>query len=143
MGSSPRAWSRSRRADERPMPTARTYELQGQILAVRPERNEVVIKHEDIKGFMPGMTMPFTVKDPALLEGKQPGDLVTATLVVGETQAYLTTLTTTGHQDVSEPPPPPPTPDILTTGQSVKDAPLVDQDNKPRPSRHSRVTGSP
>jgi protein SCO1 len=112
---------------------ARTYELQGQILAVRPERNEVVIKHQDIKGFMPGMTMPFTVKDAGLLTGKQRGDLVTATLVVGETQAYLTSLTTTGHQDVSDPAPPPPPPaDILTTGQAVKDAPLVDQDNTPR-----------
>ena len=115
-----------------PDATARTYELQGQILAVRPERNEVVIKHEDIKGFMPGMTMPFTVKDPALLSGRERGDLVTATLVVGETQAYLTTLTRTGHQEVTDPPPSPPTPDILSTGQTVKDAPLVDQDNKPR-----------
>src|SRR4051812_15572651 len=59
---------------------ARQFELKGQILAVRPERHEVVIKHGDIKGFMPGMTMPFTVKDDALLAGKQPGDLVTATL---------------------------------------------------------------
>ena len=33
---------------------AREYQLQGQILAVRPERSEVVIKHQDIKGFMPG-----------------------------------------------------------------------------------------
>jgi protein SCO1/2 len=115
-----------------PDANARTYELQGQILAVRPERNEVVIKHEDIKGLMPGMTMPFTVKEGALLNGKERGDLVTATLVVGETQAYLTTLTRTGHQDVSDPPPPPPPPDILTAGQAVKDAPLVDQDNKPR-----------
>ncbi|HEU4688094.1 MAG TPA: SCO family protein [Vicinamibacterales bacterium] len=112
-------------------PDARTYELQGQILAVRPERNEVVIKHEDIKGFMPGMTMPFTVKDPALLNGRERGDLVTATLVVGETQAYLTTLTRTGHQAVADPPPPPP-PDILSAGQPVKDAPLVDQDDRPR-----------
>ena len=54
--------------------------------------SEVVIKHEDIKGFMPGMTMPFKVKDDALLAGKQPGDLVTATLVVGETQAHLSSL---------------------------------------------------
>ena len=115
-----------------PDASARTYELQGQILAVRPERNEVVIKHEDIKGFMPGMTMPFTVKDPALLSGRERGDLVTATLVVGETQAYLTTLTRTGHQEISDSPPPPPPPDILSTGQTVKDAPLVDQDNKPR-----------
>ena len=75
----------------------RQFELQGQILAVRPERREVVIKHEDIKGFMQGMTMPFTVKDDTLLSGKQPGDLVTATLVVGETQAYLSSLTKTGH----------------------------------------------
>jgi protein SCO1 len=115
-----------------PDATARTYELQGQILAVRPERNEVVIKHQDIKNFMPGMTMPFTVKDPALLSGRERGDLVTATLVVGETQAYLTTLTRTGHQEVTDAPPPPPTPDTLSTGQTVKDAPLVDQDNKPR-----------
>jgi protein SCO1/2 len=112
-------------------PEPRTYELQGQILAVRPERSEVVIKHEDIKGFMPGMTMPFTVKDPALLNGRERGDLVTATLVVGETQAYLTTLTRTGHQAVTDPAPAPP-PDILSTGQPVKDAALVDQDDKPR-----------
>jgi protein SCO1 len=109
----------------------RTFELQGQILAVRPERREVVIKHEDIKGFMQGMTMPFTVNDDTLLSGKQPGDLVTATLVVGETQAYLSTLTKTGHREVTEAAPPPP-PDILTEGQPVKDASLVDEDNKPR-----------
>ena len=115
-----------------PDAAARQYELQGQILAVRPERSEVVIKHQDIKGFMPGMTMPFTVKDQALLADKKPGDLVTATLVVGETQAYLSTLTTTGHEGVSDPPPPAADADILDRGQSVKDADLVDQDEKPR-----------
>jgi len=71
---------------------AREYQLEGQILAVRPERSEVVIKHQDIKGFMPGMTMPFKVKDEGLLKGKEPGDLVTATLVVGEVDAHLRTL---------------------------------------------------
>ncbi len=30
----------------------RQFELQGQILAVRPERREVVSKHGDINGFM-------------------------------------------------------------------------------------------
>jgi protein SCO1 len=116
-----------------PPPDANTrqFELHGQILAVRPERHEVVIKHQDIKGFMPGMTMPFSVKDDALITGKKPGDLVTATLVIGETQAYLSTLTTTGHAELSEAAPPP-TPDILEPGQAVKDATLVDQDNTPR-----------
>jgi protein SCO1/2 len=115
-----------------PDANARSYTLQGQILAVRPERSEVVIKHQDIENFMPGMTMPFTVKDGTLLTDKERGDLVTATLVVGETQAYLTTLTKTGHADVAEPAPPPPAADMLTTGQAVADASLVDQDGKPR-----------
>jgi protein SCO1/2 len=105
---------------------AREYQLQGQILAVRPERSEVVIKHGDIQGFMPGMTMPFTVKDGALLQGKEPGDLVTATLVVGEVQAHLSTLVKTGHTAVETPAPPPP-PDIREPGDQLSDGTLVDQ----------------
>jgi len=112
----------------------REYELHGQILAVRPERNEVVIRHEDIPGFMQGMTMPFSVEDAGLLDGKAPGDLVTATLVVGETFAHLSSLTTTGHADVPESNTPPPTaPDILETGEQVADAPLVNQDGEVTP----------
>jgi len=111
-------------------PPAREYQLQGQILAVRPERSEVVIKHEDIKGFMPGMTMPFKVKDGALLEGKQPGDLVTATLAVGEVEAHLRTLEKTGHATLAAPPPPPP-PDIRQPGDTLTDAAFVDQNGAP------------
>ena len=110
-----------------PEAPAREYELQGQILAVRPERSEVVIKHGDIKGFMPGMTMPFKVKDAALLQGKEPGDLVTATLVVAEVDAHLRTLAKTGHAPLDTPAPPPP-PDIRQPGDQLSDAALVDQD---------------
>ena len=56
---------------------ARVSSCRARSSAVAPERNEVVIKHEDIKGFMPGMTMPFKVKDAALLDGqgaRRPGD---------------------------------------------------------------------
>jgi Cu/Ag efflux protein CusF len=38
-----------------------SYELKGQT-AVRAETHEVLIKHGDIRGFMPGMTMPFKVR---------------------------------------------------------------------------------
>jgi protein SCO1 len=110
---------------------AREYQLQGQILAVRPARSEVVIKHEDIKGFMPGMTMPFTVKDGALLQGKEPGDLVTATLVVGEVQAHLSSLVKTGHAALETPAPPPS--DIRQPGDQLSDATLVDQNGASKP----------
>jgi protein SCO1/2 len=111
----------------RQAPPARQFELVGQILAVNPERNEVTIKHQDIKGFMPGMTMPFTVQDPALLRDRQPGDLVTATLVVEEVKAYLSTLTKTGHQDVPEAPATPASRE-LKIGEAVEDSAFLNQD---------------
>jgi len=112
----------------------REYELHGQILAVRPDRSEVVIRHEDIPGFMQAMTMPFSVEDAGLLEGRTPGDLVTATLVVGETSAHLSSLTTTGHEPLEQSDaPPPPAPDILETGEQVDDAALVNQAGEAAP----------
>src|SRR5437868_3404485 len=78
-------------------PPPKQYELQGQILAINPEQKQVLVKHGDIKGFMPGMTMPYSIKDDRLLQGKEAGDLISATLVVGETSAYLSTITKTGH----------------------------------------------
>ena len=114
-------------------PPVRQYELRGQIVAIELARNEVSIRHEDIKGFMPGMLMPFTAKDPALLSGKEPGDLVTATLVVGETSAHLSSLTRTGHAKLDPPPAVSAGPRILMPGEQVADALLMDQQEKPRP----------
>src|SRR5688572_33256555 len=83
-------------------PEPRRYEVRGQILGVDPARQEVLMKHEDIEGFMPAMTMPYKVQDQAMLQGTQPGDLVTATLVVEEVNAYLSTMTKTGSAPIDE-----------------------------------------
>lgn len=114
-------------------PPARQYEMTGQILAIDTARKEVLIKHESIKGFMPAMTMPFTVRDDTLLSGREPGDLVTATLVVGETSAHLSSLTRTGHAPLETPPPVSDAPRVLMPAEQVADALLVDQQDKPRP----------
>ena len=73
-----------------------SYELQGQIVAVDAARQEMTVKHGDIKGFMPGMTMAYKVKQASLMTGKTPGDLVRATLVVEESLGYLTSVEVTG-----------------------------------------------
>lgn len=83
-------------------PAVPTYELKGQILVVKPETNEVLVKHEDIKGFMPAMTMPYTVKDATLLKDRAAGDLITATLVVGTENAYLSAINKTGSAPLPE-----------------------------------------
>jgi Cu/Ag efflux protein CusF len=75
-----------------------TYELQGQIVAVDAARQELTIKHGDIKGFMPGMTMPYKVKQASMMTGRTPGDLVRATLVIEESLGYLTSIQVIGHE---------------------------------------------
>ena len=118
-----------------PPPEYRTYQVTGQILVVKPDTNEVLVKHEDIPGFMPAMTMPYAVSDPALLKDRAAGDLITATLVVGEERAYLSAITTTGSaplpEDARTTIPAAAGVRILQTGDSVPDAPLIDQDGKP------------
>jgi protein SCO1 len=113
-------------------PDARTYQLTGQILVVKPETNEVLVKHEDIPGFMPAMTMPYLVNDASLLTDRVAGDLITATLVVGTERAHLSSITKTGSA---------PLPDdarttipaaagvtLLKPGDTVPDTVLTDQD---------------
>ena len=109
-------------------PTARQYKLEGQILAVRPKSNEVLIKHGDIKGFMPGMTMPFKVRDHALLDGKAEGDLVKATLMVDDSEAWLATLEKTGTAPVTDAATMPPASFVapLGPGDTVPDTALTD-----------------
>lgn len=113
-------------------PDARRHQLDGQILAIHPENQAVTIRHEDIPGFMPGMTMTFTVRDPKLLDGRVPGDLVRATLVINVTEGHLVTLDRIGHAPLP--------PDdqgiplrVLETGQPVADVVLTDHTGVARP----------
>jgi protein SCO1/2 len=65
------------------------FELKGKIVAVEPEKHQVTVSHEDIKGYMPGMTMPFTVRDRIDLKELAPNDTLTATLVVDGSHTWL------------------------------------------------------
>lgn len=118
-----------------PPSAARTYELQGQVLAVRAETDEILVKHGDIKGFMPAMTMPYKVKEPAWLKGRQPGDLITATLHVAPDLAWLSDITKTGTAPIPEDAitkiPVAAGVTLLEAGDEVPTTPLIDQDDKP------------
>src|SRR5262245_13796498 len=115
-------------------PETHAYQLTGQILVVKPETNEVLVKHEDIPGFMPAMTMPYSVNDPALLRDRVPGDLITATLNVGRERAFLSAITRTGAaplpEDARTSIPAAAGVHILQAGDTVPDTPLTDQDGR-------------
>jgi len=70
-------------------PTEKHYDLKGKVIKVDKGTRELTIEHEDIKDYMPGMTMPFSVKDDWVYEIAAPGSQITATLVVDGTQSWL------------------------------------------------------
>lgn len=113
---------------------SRSYELRGQVLGIDRQRNEVLIKHDEVPGLMPAMIMPFRVEPRALLEGRRVGDLVNAQLVVRGADAYLTTLEHVG----SAPPESEastasaPTGSELKPGDAIPAQHFVDQNGHPQ-----------
>ncbi len=113
----------------RQAPATREYRLVGQIVAVDRATAYVTVRHDDIQGFMPAMTMPFAVKDPRLLDGRRPGDLIEATLHVRNTDAWIAQMTRTGSAPL---PPPASTPAAgLAPGQRLADQAFVGDDGQP------------
>lgn len=121
-----------------------TYKLAGVVRHVNPSSGIVTIRHEAIPGFMDTMTMPFTLKDRALLDDVHVGDEVEGSLRVvregGEVKDYeLTDL------NVSRPAPGPgftlnlkggtpqvtATPGPLAPGDEVPDFTMTDAQGKP------------
>jgi protein SCO1/2 len=119
-------------------PAERKYPLQGQVQALEPARKLITLKHGDIKGFMPAMTMPYEVRDAAALAGLAPGDLIDATLVVVSNGAFVTDIRKVGAAPLDTPPPAPPSPrassgfELLMPGDPVPAGAFVDQDGRLR-----------
>jgi protein SCO1/2 len=116
---------------------SREYTLQGQIISIAPDRTHADVKHEEIKGFMAAMTMPYKVEDAKELEGLAPGDLFTSTLVVVSNDAYLKDVKKVGEAPL-ETAAASPSPsassgfELLKVGEPVPDIPLVDQEGRQR-----------
>jgi protein SCO1/2 len=120
-------------------PDQRTYTLQGQVQSLDIPRKLVTVKHEEIKGFMPAMTMPYEVADAKALDGLAPGDLINSKLVIFSNGAHLVDIKKVGTAPLEKPPaeaPNPPTAssgfELLKPGEAVPDGKFVDQDGKAR-----------
>jgi protein SCO1/2 len=109
---------------------AKRYELKGKVVAVEADKHLVTIAHEEIKDYMPSMTMPFTVPDDSAYSILRPGDQISALLVVDGARSWLeelvirqesTDISTNKSNILVEAKP----------GDEVPDYGLVNQDGKP------------
>jgi len=65
------------------------YPVQGEVISADASKKLLTVKHGDIPGLMPAMTMTYQVAEPKQMETLQPGDKITADLVVSENKGRL------------------------------------------------------
>ena len=77
---------------------AKRYSLKGRVISVDKQAGTANIDNEPIAGFMDAMVMPYTIKPPAALDQLQPGDSITADVVVQADNTYwLENVKVSGH----------------------------------------------
>ncbi|HKO60339.1 MAG TPA: SCO family protein [Pyrinomonadaceae bacterium] len=111
-----------------PSANAKRFDLTGKVVSVEPPRHIITVAHEEIKDYMPAMTMPFTVKGGDWVFGVvKPGDRIAAAYVVDGTDSWLEEVVITqegpaeaGSQTGTAEPKP---------GDEVPNYRLVNQDN--------------
>ena len=65
------------------------YQLKGKVVEIDRKDKLVTVSHDDIPGYMVGMTMPFKLKDERLLKDMEEGDRIQATLVIAGLRSWL------------------------------------------------------
>ena len=108
------------------------YELKGKVIAVDRAGGKVTVQHDEVKGFMGAMTMPFPVRDEEALKVLEAGDQLQATLVFTEEGAYwLDNPVITKSLTGGAPNAPPSGASEPQPGAEAPDVKLVNQDGRP------------
>jgi protein SCO1/2 len=80
--------------------SARFYQLRGIVRGFAPDRSTVSVEHENIPGYMPAMTMPFSVKDQKDVAGLKIGDGISFRMTVTDKDLFLDQVAKISASDV-------------------------------------------
>src|ERR1700688_1999400 len=108
---------------------AKRYALKGKVISLDKRAGTANIDNEPIAGFMDKMVMSYPFKPATALDQLQPGDSISADVVVTGEKYWLENVQVTGH---SKPPADKPATSlhIPTPGEEVPDFKLINQDGK-------------
>ena len=109
--------------------TAKRYALKGKVMSVDKQTGMANIDNEPIAGYMDAMVMPYTFKPGSLINQLQPGDSITAEVVVEGDQYWLENVKVTGHSQLPAEKPSASI-HIPAPGDDVPDFKLVNQNGR-------------
>ena len=86
-----------------------TYEVKGVVRKINSDRNQLVVKHEEIPGFMAAMTMPFDVRPTNEMSKVKPGDRIAFRMLVTTNDGWIDSIRVIDKETnvVADPSPPP------------------------------------
>jgi protein SCO1 len=104
------------------------YHIRGVVVKTDPAKGVVTLDTEAIPGFMPPMTMPYTLENPGVASGLHPGDTITADLLASENSDQLDQVVIVGQAKLNQLPAIQYKP--LLPGESVPDFSFLNQSDK-------------
>lgn len=125
-----------------PPPAApRTFETRGVVRAVPETGHTLVVRHDEIPGYMPKMTMELNVRDTSALRGLERDDEITFRLVATADTHWIENIQKVGRAAPSDTPSRPAVQAIveLKPGDLLPDAAMITEDG--RPLRFSEFRG--
>jgi protein SCO1 len=102
---------------------AKSYAVDGIVVALDPVARTILVSHRPIAGYMPAMTMPFRVEDSAELNGLYRGARVQFQLEIAKDHSLARRVRKVEGADVEIPPPP----QTLPIGHELPPFRLTDQ----------------
>jgi Cu/Ag efflux protein CusF len=81
------------------------YPLQGEVISVEAQRGTITVKHGEILGLMPAMTMSYMVAERKQIETLRAGDKISADLVVSDSKGRLEKIVLVSKSDGKPAPP--------------------------------------
>ncbi len=115
------------------------YEARGMVRNTPPDHKTIEVEHEDIRGFMPSMRMPFIVRDEKEIANLQIGDAISFRLNVTQRDSWIDRVRKIDAAQLHLPTPQPAlspaagaaTSDRLHEGDVMPGFHLRDEDGKP------------
>jgi protein SCO1/2 len=69
--------------------SSQRYPLAGRIVSIDQSKQQIIVSHSEVQGYMPAMVMPFHLKDVAQIARFGKSDEITATLIVSGGESWL------------------------------------------------------
>lgn len=81
----------------------RRYDVRGIVRSIAPDRSTVDVEHEEIRGFMPSMTMPFTPRDAKEIANLRINDAIAFRIEVTDSNVWMTNVRQIAASDLKLP----------------------------------------